>query len=854
MPEGNLPRPRISKDVASDELAKMISHLPSEIAGKVTDRIETEDLRAVAMHDGVAIDKPAVKVVLRDSMRRDSAEPVQGFGDGAVPDSLSDLLDTAPLADGRATQANDGRHIPIVLAVLRDESGTSISGAEVRLRNPEGRELDMTRSDASGLAVLRFLPPDLEGEGVDGTVEVVGGTTTQLHVPSEAQHVVRDIPADGRLATEVPGDIALHRLPSDFSAELCRDVLSLGAEIVDPILGRVATDGDFRGRRTPIIRRMTIPRAIADAAGSHRRYLVRVRQEWVFAGYTLGELVHLDPLAPGSLLEELISTVSRTVEQAERSADRALQEVTTLARSALTQLSSIDTLVTVASTNEVSNVTNAGASTDVNVGVSAGVKGGGPGAIIGGIIGGVLGGPLGALGGALVGGVFGGAKGHAGVGTLTAASTSLQNTLTTKLNAATRTNVDASLQVNNLVQTARSMVNEQVRTLTSTVQGLEQSLSRSTVQVAPLLDRVTNLVHWTMYENYVVSTAVEDVTEVIERRILPPPSDKRVQVDEAYSALLEEDVAGVRVPLFTDEDIVEYRRLFEPALLDERLAVHFVELAEGIAHRRMVAGTVRGLHLQFEYSDAEGPSALYLEPPWPPAFGERETQDRSGSFSFVWQPQDGLQVGEELRFRVYLWTGDSARLRLDGVKVWYGGEPIGPPHEVQALNVRTSGMGAQKQVPVVLTVRQRGPGSVDNPLFRHINRNRTHYFGVLAQAALTDPSLRADCPQLASFGPDHALWRLPILGFEGGSVFVSRPVDNSDPNVLHMLDDPGAATVVQLAAPGAYGESLGGLLTLAGDVAGKVHPALLPSPPAIPSAVPLLDLAGLLPDQTPVEG
>jgi hypothetical protein len=116
---------------------------------------------------------------------------------------------------------------------------------------------------------------------------------------------------------------------------------------------------------------------------------------------------------------------------------------------------------------------------------------------------------------------------------------------------------------------------------------------------------------------------------------------------------------------------------------------------------------------------------------------------------------------------------------------------------------------------------------------------------VLAQAALTVPSLRSDAPQLVNFPYDHDIWRLPILGFEGDRVLILRNVDPADPDVVELLaNDVGAGTLVQLAAPGAYGEALKGLLTILNldpaklvDEGTLIHPALLPVPQVAVPAV-----------------
>ena len=141
----------------------------------------------------------------------------------------------------------------------------------------------------------------------------------------------------------------------------------------------------------------------------------------------------------------------------------------------------------------------------------------------------------------------------------------------------------------------------------------------------------------------------------------------------------------------------------------------------------------------------------------------------------------------------------------------------------------------------ILNPPQRVIDTTKNPLFRHVNINHTYYIGVLAQAALTVPSLRSDAPQLAAFPYDNDIWRLPILGFEGDRVLILRNVDPEDPDVVAILEnDVGAGTLVQLAAPGAYGEALKGLLTILNldptklvDEGTLIHPALLPQPPPV---------------------
>lgn len=100
--------------------------------------------------------------------------------------------------------------------------------------------------------------------------------------------------------------------------------------------------------------------------------------------------------------------------------------------------------------------------------------------------------------------------------------------------------------------------------------------------MSPLLSRVTNLLRWTLYENYAVTSHVEDVLEI---RAVPLVA--QVKKDE---------------PVFTDEDIVEYRRYFEPALLDPRLAGHFDTLARAIGERLAGGRAISVVHLVIDYA------------------------------------------------------------------------------------------------------------------------------------------------------------------------------------------------------------------------------------------------------------
>jgi hypothetical protein len=112
-----------------------------------------------------------------------------------------------------------------------------------------------------------------------------------------------------------------------------------------------------------------------------------------------------------------------------------------------------------------------------------------------------------------------------------------------------------------------------------------------------------------------------------------------------------------------------------------------------------------------------------------------------------------------------------------------------------------------------------GPRGAD-ALLTHIKHHLHYYYGVLATAAITFPSLREDAPQLKDI--DSSFWRLPLVGLEGTvALLVDEAATSVDAATL--LDDPGAGTLVQILAPGSYGEVLTGLLNIPLDA---IHPLL----------------------------
>ena len=730
---------------------------------------------------------------------------------------LRALLNAPPSLSSRATHDLDGRKDRIVMVVARDKSGAPARGVLVRLLE-NGALRDHTRTDARGVALL--LEPRNHAHDAKHhpagplAVEALMAGREPMRLPVQIahgkQHQIMELIIDPPLATDIPlvdspqgeaivpagkhmltkalkltgidlADNPLDRLPTDFSTDLCQDMKAIIGPTQDPIFDGVDAPTDFRRRRVPIVKRMTIPRIGQSVGGKPpRRYLVRVRQEWTFLGYTLGELQEVESLDPGAVLDETTRSVTRAVQIATRAVDHLVSRATQNVSTHLDQASTIDNLLQVASS------------------VKTKASAGGWGFHLG---------PF----------AMGELSGSVGVTT----------------NASVRNRTDTSLEVNSSLHAAKTVVNQAIRTVSNVRRDVSRSVATALNQVSPLLSRVTNLVRWTMYENYMVCTHVEDVLEVADVPIA--------------------DLGSPTANLFTDEQIVDLRRVFEPGLLERSLRPNFDTLATAVNARRGAELPIVAAHVTIDYSPGQGGATLTA---------------RIGSDEATIQLRPGThRTTQTIRLAAPL--DDSAITSMDldlvlgpSVTLW-GGIAIPNSAAVSRIEIayqtasgfirrqsvslgdtlrvdqddRTAGASVSLSVPPPAVFTQH------DPLVVHINRNRTYYFGLLCQAALFEPSLRDDLPHFGAFDGDHELWRLPIVGFEGNRALVVKDADQTLSEVQELLADPGAATLVQIAAPGAYSEALQGLLKLAVDVE-KLHPALLaPLAPVMPPLA-LVDMTG----------
>ena len=774
-------------------------------------------------------DPPAIDPEVRHFIKVTAVQPSRGLV-ADLGGALKDLLGKPPKLQNKGTKAMDGRQQALVLVILRDKQGATRSGIELRLLDKASKELlDRSRTDRNGSVLLKFpMPLKARTTAAEGILELADGTNSvDVTVPPfPKQHALVELTLDAlpplpeppaaalALTSSDPlrGDNPLERLPRDFTTDLCDTITAVLPTVADPIFAGIAPGNDFRSQRTPRAIRLTIPRTVETPANPdipNRRFLVRVLQQWDFMGYTLGELASVEPLDPGSMLRETLSSVEQLAQAASRVAEQSSSTLNEVLQSSLSQLSSIDTLVEVA--------------TNIDSKASAGIRspGLGIGAVIGGLLGGVGGAVLGGLAGAAIGGV------GASAGT---------NVATT---ATTATNIDTSLEVNSRVQLARSIVNQAIRTTSSLLRQTQSAVSREIGRVSPLLSRVTNLLHWILYENYMVCSFVEDVFEIEERQFTTPPP-----------------IASGDIPVFfSDEDIVNYRRYFEPVLLEPQLASQFTVLRNAIALRLAGGQPITRIRFTVDYGTSSNSLAADLKL----RVGSAELslrlspgRSRVQGTLFVAPVLPG-QLGDldivmtsvalipSITVIGFTIPAPAGSVNVTRILISFDGSTAADPDQVvtpAALTVDNTTPTPSATASDVLNPPVRLIDTTKNPLFRHVNINHTYYIGVLAQAALTVPSLRSDAPQLVNFPYDHDIWRLPILGFEGDRVLILKNVDPVDPDVVELLaNDVGAGTLVQLAAPGAYGEALKGLLTILNldptklvDEGTLIHPALLPVP------------------------
>lgn len=809
-----------------------------------------------------------------------------------------------PVLDAKASRRADGRRVPLVLALVRDAQGRTRPGVPVHLLDEAGAILDRGTTGANGAVLLRFPRRKNQDAAAKGTVDVVGHRQEKVTVPAARQIVLLDLEVDplpevphaagidadalsASIREEIESVIAgagstngggpepqalsaaaggaavtalskqltsffagspagdlYSRLPSDFSTEVCEAIAKLAGEDPDPLLsesflasrpdpllGALTGPSSALTRRTTKVLRSTIVRlappddtGISPTGAEPARYFVRVRQRWVFAGYSLGELAEVEALDPGAILRDVTSIVQRSVQTVERATDEQVQRTLSTVVSQLQRVSSVDNVVRVAASADTHQRTQALTSVGTDPVAT----------IAGGVIGGLLAGPVGAIVGGALGALAGGVEVGAGA----------EVDLSVRSNVTTSTNLDTSLQVNQLTQSAASTVNQVVRTASALATELERTSGQTVDRVSPLLSRVTNLLRWTIYENYIVCNEVEDVQRIFDVPLTEGLGDPGAP------------------PIFTADDVLEYRRLWEPRLLDRSLRGNFATIQRAI-RQRDTTRTVSRITIRVDYRAALITGLLRVNLGAMEVAVNLRPGDVTQTVTMNIPPTPANELDQMLLALTALNVPAPINIlgttitvpgsvELTGLRLWFDRSPAADQDQVfnqTQLNLRVAA-DAQMAVGTELTliVPEDTADPEADPLVRHVNRNRSHYLGLIAQAALSNPALRDDSRHLAAFGSpgatggDAAIWRLPIVGFEGGRVLVVAPPEAGDKFVERLLDEDGAGTLVQLAAPGSYAEALQGLTELL-DAKGLLHPSLLapPSPLLMPAA--LIDTA-----------
>jgi hypothetical protein len=695
-----------------------------------------------------------------------SANFASGILKTALDGKLARLIDKRVLSPALATREMDGRLVPIVLTTVLDDQRRPVGGVALELRDADGKVVDTTRTSPGGLGVLRFPPrkprtPRKADEPNRVTVLADGGdvvgTVHIIDISAEPPKSVSIPPSEqaakavflmaepfGGLQVELPpGDDPLTRFPIDFSEDACNALLGTRTNGLldpnnlttreDPLLSPPGGAKTIVGKRLPLIRRLDVVRYAPD----NRRYLVRLRQEWVLLTYTLGELAQIQALDPGAVVQSVEQLANQISSVAREAVDTARSTLSQTLQDTLSSLGSVDSVV-----RTVANAT-----------AHAGGSGWGIG----------------------IPGLFG--YGSADVNA------------DAHLDLSVNTNVNTSLLVNRAVQQASTLVNEAIAKVHALAEGTQRTASDVVNHLAPLVSQVANALHWRVYEVYAVCTNVDAVHPIDEIQLFVDP-----------------------LTPFTAEEVLAYRPFFEPALLDRTLVRLFDSLLQAAELPPLTEATVEVT------CDSDFRLAFF-------SLSADVTMTLNGVTQTVTVPS-GNGVRATLRFNFT-------------TPVTRGGPPLTATFTITpSLLPGTGGSGAVTRVQAWIDRPLSGPGFIlDTPpspcqvpleagpagadvLVKHVNRNLHYYYGVLATAAIGVPSLRQDVTALSMLDP--RLWRLPLMGMEGTTALLLEPETNTvDAHTL--LDDAGAGTLVQILAPGSYGEMLTGLLQIPLDT---LHPLL----------------------------
>ncbi len=746
------------------------------------------------------------------------------------PGTLADLVKRHPTTQGTAVEEMDGRRIGLVLVYVHDPTGATRGGIPIRLLVND-KLADMVRTDARGIALMRYPRRLSDPEGMVGMVEYDNGDKEQhrqamFHIPAGRQHAVTELVLDELPITDGIGDDPLRRLPPDFGVDVFDDVIRLLGQTEDPLLGGREGSNRFASRRAPMIKRARLVRNGPDQHNKNKQYLVSVRQEWVFLGYSLGEMTNLESLTPGTRWEETERSLEQTLEELQDVFSRTTDVSTGLVERAARQ---VQNMVSSLSKTGVSNLAT-DTSSEVDTKTHAETTSVGLNLLF-----------------------FNVNHTNAKTHTNTKARASLRSQLRTS--ALENASSSASLENNSTLRETQQRVNEAIQRVSNTQRNLQSTKSRVLSQVAPLLSRATNLLNWQIYENYAVATRIEDVVEVARNPVvaLKPGQD-----------------------LFSAEDIVEYAPLFAPQIKQAMLLPNFLTLATLVEEFRAASSPVRTLQFDVQFSAPTCSAILRIR------VGNEETsirlrrgQSRAKGHMRLDHPMTAQQLartpaqitlvaGSDYdrpapvmhtrmverdyffgKFQVpeqyHVYPEPSYRVEVNELEVAFTTTKDVPlsARESFGTDFHVTHKAQRAENRMDMTVPALPSLPTDDPLYLHVNRNASHYLGILMEAALDDPSLRHDSPQLRALSKSP-LWNMPLLGFEAGEALILKDITDADTLGQSILHDEGAATIVQLAAPGSYGEVLQGVLELT-DLKGRIPPQLMAQLQTVPEGSKIVD-------------
>lgn len=652
---------------------------------------------------------------------------------------------------------------PLVLVRVVDDAAIPLPDIRLELRDETDTFIDAVISDSIGLGLLRFPaePPESGAPELKGKVRVDGVDDHEVVIAAQEDFVVLHVTRSGVTADDEADrhDSVIPRLPAFFSVKAADEIVRHRVTGDGPDPAFAAAVGRQTTYRAPQVRWVYARRTVLQPHQLPRKLYVRIRQEWHFVGHSFGQPERIDSRDVASIVGSLDASIAA---QLAVSAGLDLTTDSTLSADASARL-------------------RAAASLHGELDLNAGLH----------LFEGGLGNPLSVSGDADL-----------------SIETSLLVSAQLKLRASLRNQLHARASLN-----GRASV------------GLEADAS---IAINPSLARELNIPRFVIHENFVVTSFVEDVQEIREVQMFEDPSEKTL-VQLPKLPFFPFPFPLPHPPLFPPADVVEYRPIFERQLLEPLLASRFRALRVALDSAAGQGPLVR--HLRFDVTYAATTSGRFsvnvlghsatikLEP------GQSQArlvlQLPGGQFLDVLQ-------GNNAEFHVTLGLFDlitegSGSVKITSITAHSDAAPEGSTVALQPdeLEASTSDFTDSKIWPMQL--RTPDAGLLEDPLVVHINRNATYYMGLLVKAALANPSLRFDVPQLQKIGSDSVLWKLPIHGFAGNKALVLVPATGEDVRVL--LTDLGRGTVVQLAVDGNWSEAMQANNFLE-DLVGKLFPAL----------------------------